>query len=143
MSKKVVKRIKMVIPWWAATPAPPVWAVLWAAWVAINDFVQAFNDRTKDQKGKQIPTKVVVYEDKSFDFWTTQPRASTLIKEKLNLKKWSAKSHLDKVATITKSQLKEIAEEKMQDTNANDIEAAIKILAWTCRSMWVNVDWEK
>ena len=131
----------MVIPWWSATPAPPVWSMLWAAWVNMQDFIQQFNDRTKDQKWKQIPTKITVYEDKSFDFYTTQPKATTLIKEKINLKKGSAKSHMDKVAEIKESQLKEIAEEKIQDTNANDIDACVKTLAWTCRSMWVVVKW--
>ena len=142
MSKKIAKRIKMIIPWWSATPAPPVWSMLWAAWVAINDFCQAFNDKTKDQKWKQLPTKITVYDDKSFDFYTTQPKATTLIKEKISLKKGSAKSHMDKVATITEAQLREIAEVKMEDTNANDVEACLKILAWTCRSMWVTVEWE-
>ena len=140
MAKVIAKKIKMVIAWWAATPAPPVWSMLWAAWVAINDFCQAFNDKTKDQRWKMLPTKITVYSDKSFDFYTTQPKASTLIKEKLNLKKGSAKSHLDKVAEITETQLKEIAETKMQDTNANDVDACVKVLAWTCRSMWITVE---
>ncbi len=141
MAKVVAKKIKMVIAWWAATPAPPVWSMLWAAWVAINDFCQAFNDRTKDQKWKMLPTKITVFDDKSFEFYTTQPKMTTLIKEKINLKKGSAKSHMDKVAEIKESQLKEIWETKMQDTNANDIDAFVKVAAWTCRSMWVTVKW--
>lgn len=139
--KKIAKKIKMIIQWWAATPAPPVWSMLWAAWVQINDFCTAFNEKTKDQKWKQLPTKIVVYEDKTFDFYTTQPKATTLIKEKISLKKGSPKSQLDKVWNITESQLKEIAEVKMEDTNANDIDACVKTLAWTCRSMWVVVKW--
>ena len=109
MSKKVAKKIKMIIAWWQATPAPPVWSMLWAAWVAINDFCQAFNDKTKDQKWKMLPTKITVFDDKTFEFYTTQPKATTLIKEKISLKKGSAKSHIDKVAKITETQLKEIA----------------------------------
>jgi large subunit ribosomal protein L11 len=76
-----------------------------------------------------LPTKITVYEDKTFDFYTTQPKATTLIKEKINLKKGSAKSHIDKVSTITETQLKEIAEVKMEDTNTNDIDACVKVLA--------------
>jgi len=141
MAKAIAKKIKMVIAWGQATPAPPVWSMLWAAWVAINDFCQAFNDKTKDQKWKMLPTKITVFDDKTFEFYTTQPKMTTLIKEKLNLKKGSAKSHMDKVSEITETQLKEIWEIKMQDTNANDIDAFVKVAAWTCRSMWVTVKW--
>lgn len=141
MSKQVAKKIKLVIPWGWATPAPPVWSALWQAWVAINDFCTIFNDKTKDLKGKQLPTKITVYDDKTFDFVFTQPPASTLIKEKISLKKGSGKSHMDKVWTITETQLKEIYEVKAPDLNANDVDAWVKILAWTCRSMWVVVKW--
>ncbi|MCD5382794.1 50S ribosomal protein L11 [Candidatus Gracilibacteria bacterium] len=141
MSKKVAKKIKMIIAGGQATPAPPVGSMLGAAGVAINDFCQAFNDKTKDQKGKMLPTKITVFDDKTFEFYTTQPKATTLIKEKISLKKGSAKSHIDKVAKITETQLKEIAEEKMQDTNANDVDACVKTLAGTCRSMGITVEW--
>jgi large subunit ribosomal protein L11 len=140
MSKKVAKKIKLVIPWWWATPAPPVGSMLWQAWVAIQDFCKAFNDKTADQKGKLLPTKITVYEDKSFDFYYTQPAASILIKEAISLKKGSWKSHVDKVWTISESKLKEIYKVKAPDLNANDEDAWVKILAWTCRSMWVVVE---
>lgn len=137
----VVKRIKLVIPWWWATPAPPVGSMLWQAGIQINDFCTKFNDATKELKWKMLPTKIEVYDNKSFSFVYTQPAASTLIKEKINLKSWSGQPHLKKVGSIKKSQLKEIVEIKTPDLNANDEEAGIKILAWTCRSMWVTVDW--
>jgi len=143
MAKTIVKKIKLVIPWWWATPAPPVGSALWQAWVAIQDFCKQFNDKTADLRGKQLPTKINVYEDKSFDFIFTQPPASTLIKEAISLKKGSPKSHIEKVWTIKESQLKEIYKTKAPDLNANDEAAWVKILAWTCRSMWVKIEWKK
>ena len=137
----VVKKIKLVITWWWATPAPPVGSALWQAWVQINDFCTQFNEATKDLKGQQLPTKIEVFDDKSFKFVYTQPPAVTLIKERLKLKKWSWEPHINKVSEIKESELKDIYKKKAPDLNANDEEAWVKILAWTCRSMGVTVKW--
>ena len=141
MAKVIKKKIKLVIAGWAATPAPPVWSALWQAWVAINDFCTQFNEATKEMKWKMLPTKINVYDDKTFDFVFTQPPATILIKDKIALKKWSARSHMDKVWTITETQLKEIYEVKAADLNANDVDAWVKILAGSARAMWVKVEW--
>ena len=104
----IVKKIKLVITWGWATPAPPVWSALWQAGVQINDFCTQFNESTKNLKWQQLPTKIEVFDDKSFKFFYTQPPAVTLIKEAIKLKKWSWKPLLDKVSSIKKSQLIEI-----------------------------------
>lgn len=141
MSKQVVKKIKVVIQGGSATPAPPLGPALGQAGIPINDFVQVFNDKTSDKKGLPIPTKIFVYDDKSFEIVTTEPKAEFLIKQKINLKKGSGEPHINKVATIKKSQLLEIYEQKKADLSANDPEAGCKILAGTCRAMGVKVDW--
>lgn len=139
MAKKVKKIIKMQIPAGKATPAPPVGSTLGAAGVQIQDFCNQFNDKTKDMGGDIIPVVVTVYEDRSFSFVTKSPPAAVLIKKAINLKSGSGKPHLDKVGSISKDQLREIARVKKADLNANDEEAAVKILAGTARSMGVNV----
>jgi large subunit ribosomal protein L11 len=143
MAKQLVKKIKVVVNGGAATPAPPLGPALGQAGIPINDFVQIFNDKTQDKKGLPVPTKIFVYDDKSFDIVTTEPTAKYLIKQKINLKKGSGEPHINKVSTITKSQLLEIYEQKKADLNANDEDAGCKILAGSCRAMGVTVDWDK
>jgi large subunit ribosomal protein L11 len=140
MAKKVVKAfVKLQVEGGKANPAPPVGTALGPHGIDIQAFCSQFNEATKDKMGLKIPVELTIYEDRSFTFITKQPPAAVLIKQKLNLKKGSGEPHKNKVATITKAQLKEVAEEKMQDLNANDIDAAMKIIAGTARSMGVKV----
>lgn len=141
--KTIAKKIKVVINGGAASPAPPLGPALGQAGIPINDFVQVFNEKTKDKQGLPLPTQIIVYDDKSFDIITKEPSARFLIMRKINLKKGSAQSHIEKVSTISESQLLEIYEEKKVDLNANDPKAGCKILAGTCRAMGVKVDWDK
>ena len=144
MAKKQVKwYIKLQINWGQANPAPPVWPALWQYWVPIQEFTQKFNDQTKDKMGIKLPVIITVYEDRSFDFIVKQPPAGVLIKNKLNLKKWSQVPQKDKVWNLTFDQLKEVATEKMPDLNAVDLAWAMKIIQWTARASWVttDVDW--
>ena len=137
--KKVANVIKLQIPAGAANPAPPVGPALGAAGVNIMQFCQAFNAETQDKKGDIIPVEISVYEDKSFSFITKTPPAAHLIKKELNLKSGSAKPPADKVGQLSQEQLTKIAEIKMPDLNANDIDAAKKIIAGTARSMGVTI----
>lgn len=137
--KKVANVIKLQIPAGAANPAPPVGPALGAAGVNIMQFCQAFNVETQDKKGDIIPVEITVYEDKSFSFITKTPPAAHLIKKELNLKSGSAKPQADKVGQLSQEQLTKIAEIKMPDLNANDIDAAKKIIAGTARSMGVTI----
>ena len=135
-----MKIIKLQIPAGKANPAPPVGSALGQHGVNIQDFCNQFNEKTKEQGDTLIPVVISVYEDRSFSFITKMPPASTLIKKALNLKKGSGTPQKDKVASITKAQLKEIAEKKMEDLNANDVDHAMNIIAGTARSMGVTVD---
>lgn len=135
-----MKIIKLQIPAGKANPAPPVGSALGQHGVNIQDFCNQFNEKTKEQGDTLIPVVISVYEDRSFSFITKMPPASTLIMKALNLKKGSGTPHKDKVANLTKAQLKEIAEKKMEDLNANDVEHAMNIIAGTARSMGVTVD---
>ncbi len=137
--KKVSSFIKLQIPAGAANPAPPVGPALSAAGVNIMQFCQAFNAETKDQSGDIIPVEITVYEDKSFTFVTKTPPAARLILKELGIKKGSGVPQSDKVGQLTDAQLTKIAEIKMPDLNANDIEAAKKIVAGTARSMGVTI----
>ena len=140
--KKVANVIKLQIPAGGANPAPPVGPALGApgaAGVNIMQFCQAFNAETQDKKGDIIPVEISVYEDKSFSFITKTPPAAHLIKKELNLKSGSAKPQADKVGQLSQEQLTKIAEIKMPDLNANDIDAAKKIVAGTARSMGVTI----
>lgn len=137
--KKVTNFIKLQIPAGAASPAPPVGPALGAAQVNIMDFVKQFNDRTADQSGTIIPVEITVYEDKSFTFVTKTPPAAVLIKEHLKLAKGSGVPHTTKVGELSQEQLRAIAEIKLPDLNANDIDAAMKIVAGTARSMGVTI----
>ena len=137
--KKVTNFIKLQIPAGAANPAPPVGPALGAAGVNIMQFCQAFNAQTKEQSGDVIPVEITVYEDKSFDFVCKTPPAAHLIKKILGLKGGSGVPQRDKVGQFTQEQLTQIAEIKMPDLNANDIEAAKRIVAGTARSMGVTI----
>ena len=139
--KRVAAVIKLQVPARKATPAPPVGPALGPHGVSAPQFVQQFNDRTKKvEEGLLIPVVITVYADKSFTFITKTPPAAVLIKKACGLEKGSSVPNKDKVAAITKAQLKEIALQKMPDLNALNVEAAIKIIAGTARSMGVTVE---
>jgi large subunit ribosomal protein L11 len=139
MAKKVSSTIKLQISAGEANPAPPVGPALGQHGVNIMDFCKAFNSRTESQKGTIVPVIITVYEDKSFTFITKTPPAATLIMKALNLEKGSGEPHKDKVGKITREQIEEIAARKMPDLNANDLPAAVRIIAGTARSMGVDV----
>ena len=137
--KEVVKQIKLQIEAGKASPAPPVGPALGSAGINIMQFVKEFNDRTASQAGFIIPVVITVYKDKSFDFITKVPPVAVLIKKAANIQKGSGKPNKDKVAKITKEQVKAIAEQKMPDLNAASLEAAMSMVAGTARSMGVVV----
>ena len=137
--KEVVKQIKLQIEAGKATPAPPVGPALGSSGVNIMQFVKEFNDRTAKQAGMIIPVVITVYKDKSFDFITKVPPVAVLIKKSIKIEKGSGKPNKDKVAKITKEQVKAIAEQKMPDQNAASLEAAMSMVAGTARSMGVVV----
>ena len=138
--KKVTGFVKLQIPAGAANPAPPVGPALGAQGVNIMQFCQAFNAQTQDQSGTIIPVEITVYEDKSFTFVCKTPPAAVLIKEKLGIQSGAGIPQIQTVGTLTVDQLREIAEIKMPDLNANDIEAAMEIVAGTARSMGVRIE---
>jgi large subunit ribosomal protein L11 len=141
MAKKVMKLIKLQIPAGQANPAPPVGPALGQHGVNIMEFCKAFNAATANTApGRITPVEITVFEDRSFAFITKTPPAGVLIKEALNLKSGSGEPNKNKVGTLTRAQLKEIAEVKMPDLNANDVEAAMSIVAGTARSMGVEVE---
>ena len=140
MAKKVKTQIKLQIPAGAANPAPPVGPALGQHGVNIQDFCKQFNDRSQDQRGNILPVVITVFEDRSFSFILKTPPASELIKKALGLPKGSGKPSTEKVGKITQQQLREIAEKKMPDLNANDIEAAMKIIAGTAKQMGVTIE---
>ncbi len=137
--KKVTGFVKLQIPAGAANPAPPVGPALGAQGVNIMQFCQQFNAATADKSGTIIPVEITVYEDKSFTFITKTPPAAILIKQTLGIKSGSARPQADKVGQLSQEQLRQIAETKMPDLNANSIEAAMRIIAGTARSMGVTV----
>ncbi|MGB6425825.1 MAG: 50S ribosomal protein L11 [Solirubrobacterales bacterium] len=140
MAKKVLTLIKLQIPAGAANPAPPVGPALGQHGVNIMDFCKAFNAQTQADSGTIIPVEITVFEDRSFTFITKTPPAAVLIKEAAGIKKGSGVPHMEKVGTITVDQARAIAERKMPDLNANDLDAATKIIAGTARSMGVDVE---
>ncbi len=140
MAKKVEGYIKLQIPAGKATPAPPVGPALGQHGVNIVEFTKQFNARTADQGDLVIPVVITVYSDRSFSFITKTPPAAVLIKKACNIKSGSGVPNRTKVATITQAQLREIAETKMPDLNAATIEAAMSMVAGTCRSMGVKVE---
>ena len=139
MAQKVTGSIKLQIPAGKATPAPPVGPALGQHGVNIMAFTKEFNERTKDKAGLIIPVVITVYADRSFSFITKTPPASVLIKKACKIESGSGVPNRTKVAKITKAQLKEIAETKMPDLNAANIDSAISMIAGTCRSMGVEV----
>ena len=139
MAKKVIKKVKLQIPAGAATPAPPVGPALGQAGINIGEFVNQFNSRTGEMRGDIIPVEISVYEDRSFDFILKTPPASRLILKAIGVEKGSGKNIVKKVGSITMAQIKEIAEKKIVDLNAHDIEMAMKTIAGTARSMGVEV----
>lgn len=140
MAKKVINVVKLQIPAGAATPAPPVGPALGQASINIVGFTKDFNARTADQKGMIIPVVITVYEDRSFDFITKTPPAAVLLKKAAKVEKGSGEPNTKKVAKVTKAQVKEIAETKMQDLNAADVEAAMRMIEGTARSMGFEVE---
>ncbi len=139
MAKKVIKKIKLQIAGGKANPSPPVGPALGQAGINIGDFVQKFNAATASMIGDIVPVEISVYEDRSYDFILKTPPASRLILKAVGIAKGSKKNAVSKVGTITMAQVREIAEKKMPDLNANDIDAASKIIAGTARSMGVDI----
>ena len=139
MAKEAVKKIKLQIPAGKATPAPPVGTVLGPAGINLQEFCTKFNDATRDKMGDVLPVEISIYEDRTFDFVLKTPPAAVLIKKACGIESGSANSIKNKVAKITKAQIKEIAELKMPDLNASDVESAMSMIEGTCRSMGVTV----
>ena len=140
MAKKILGYIKLQVPAGSATPSPPIGPALGQRGVNIMGFCKEFNARTeKEAKGTPLPTVITVYQDKSFTFITKTPPAAVLIKQAIGLDKGSGEPNRNKVGTITKAQVRQIAEQKMPDLNANDVDQAAKIIEGTARSMGVEV----
>ncbi|HEX8743371.1 MAG TPA: 50S ribosomal protein L11 [Thermoleophilaceae bacterium] len=139
MAKKVMTIIKLQVPGGAANPAPPVGPALGQHGVNIMEFCKAFNAQTQDQNGRIIPVEITVFEDRSFTFITKTPPAAVLIKEAAGLDKGSGEPNRNKVGSITADQVRQIAETKMPDLNARDLDQAAKIIEGTARSMGVEV----
>jgi large subunit ribosomal protein L11 len=137
--KKVAALVKVQLPAGQATPAPPVGTALGPHGVNIMEFVKQYNAATESQRGNIIPVEITIFEDRTFTFITKTPPAPELIKKAAGLQKGSANPHKDKVGKLTRDQLRQIAETKMQDLNANDVEAAEKIIAGTARSMGITI----
>src|SRR5438067_12615507 len=140
MAKKTLTIIKLQIPGGQANPAPPVGPALGQHGVNIMEFCKAFNVQTADQNGRITPVEITVFEDRSFTFITKTPPAAVLIKEALRIEKGSAVPNRDKVGRLTRAQVRRIAETKMPDLNARDVERAMPVVTGTARSMGVEVD---
>jgi len=140
MAKKIAKKLKVVLPAGKATPAPPVGPTLGQAGINIGQFITEFNNATKEMVGETIPAEISVYEDRSFTFVLKTPPASSLILKAIGAEKGSGKPNTSKIGKLSKAQLREIAEKKMPDLNANDIEAAMRIVAGSARQMGVEVE---
>lgn len=139
MAKEVKSLVKLQIPAGKANPAPPVGPALGQAGVNIQDFCTQFNERTKDKMGNVIPVVITVYNDRSFTFVTKTPPASDLLKKAAGIDKGASTSSSEVVGNISRNQLREIAETKMPDLNANDVEAAMNIIAGTARNMGIEI----
>jgi large subunit ribosomal protein L11 len=137
--KKVAQVLKLQIPAGQATPAPPVGPALGQAGINIMEFCKQYNAATQQQTGTIVPVEIIVYEDRSFSFITKTPPAAVLLRQKAGIDKGSGEPNRAKVGTVTKDQVREIAETKMPDLNANDVEAAMKIVEGTARSMGITV----
>jgi len=140
LAKKVAALVKLQVPAGKANPAPPVGPALGQHGVNIMEFCKTFNERTANQAGMIIPVEITVYEDRSFTFVTKTPPASILLKKAIGLERASGTPNLQKVGKVTKEQIREIAELKMPDLNANDIEAAMRMVEGTARSMGLLVE---
>jgi large subunit ribosomal protein L11 len=140
MAKKVAGFIKLQIPAGAANPAPPVGPALGQHSVNIMEFCKTFNERTQAQQGDIVPVEITVYEDRSFTFITKTPPAAQLLLKAAGVESGSATPHTAKVATVSRDQVREIAEKKMPDLNAVDVDGAVKIIEGTARSMGITVD---
>jgi large subunit ribosomal protein L11 len=138
--KKLMTVLKLQIPAGQASPAPPVGPALGQHGVNIMDFVQAYNNATASQAGTIVPVEISIYEDRSFTFITKTPPAAVLLRQAARLEKGSPEPHKEKVGSVTRAQVREIAEIKMPDLNANDIDGAMKIVEGTARSMGITVD---
>ena len=138
MAKAITKKIKLQIPAGKATPAPPVGTVLGPAGINLQEFCTKFNDATRDKMGDVLPVEISIYDDRSFDFVLKTPPAAFLLKKVAKIKSGAAKG--ETVATITKEQLREIAETKLPDLNAYDVEHAMKIVEGTARNMGIEVE---
>jgi large subunit ribosomal protein L11 len=137
--KKIAQVLKLQIPAGQATPAPPVGPALGQAGINIMDFCKQYNAATQQQTGTIVPVEVTVYEDRSFTFVTKTPPAAVLLRQKAGVEKGSGEPNREKVGTVTKDDVREIAETKMPDLNANDVDAAVKIIEGTARSMGITV----
>ena len=140
MAKQITKKIKLQIPAGKATPAPPVGTVLGPAGINLQEFCTKFNDATRDKMGDVLPVEISVYEDRSFDFVVKTPPAAFLLKKIAKAKKGSSTGSKETVATITRAQLREIAETKLPDLNAYDVESAMNIIEGTARNMGIKVE---
>ena len=139
MAKKIKTIIKLQIPAGKANPAPPIGPALGQHGVNIQEFCQKFNDQTKDKGGDIIPAEITIYEDRSFDFVLKTPPAAELLKKAAGIEKGSGEPHKNKVGKVTKEQIKEIAQKKMPDLNAKDLEGAMKIIEGTARQMGIEI----
>lgn len=139
MAKNVVKKIKLQIPAGKATPAPPVGTVLGPAGINLQEFCTKYNDATRDKMGDILPVEISIYDDRSFDFVIKTPPVAFLLKKYAKINKGSVKGANEVVATLTEDQLKEIAEIKLPDLNAYDVEAAMKIVAGTAKNMGISI----
>ena len=140
MAKKITGYIKLQVPAGQANPSPPIGPALGQQGLNIMEFCKAFNATTKDKQGLIIPVVITVYADRSFTFITKTPPASVLLKRAAGIEKGSGVPNRDKVGTVTRDQLREIAQTKMEDLNANDVDAAIEMIAGTARSMGLVVE---
>lgn len=140
MAKEIKTQVKLQIPAGKANPAPPVGPALGQAGVNIQEFCTKFNDKTREQMGAIIPVVITVYDDRSFTFVTKTPPASDLLKKAAGIKKGASNPLKEKVGTVTRDQLREIAETKMPDLNANDVEAAMNIIAGSARNMGIVIE---
>ena len=136
----IITKLKILAPGGKATPAPPIGPALGQHGVNIQEFVTRFNDMTRDMVGDIIPVEVTIFDDRSMELVLKTPPAAELLKKAAGLSKGSSKPNLDKVGTVTQAQIREIAERKMEDLSARDIEAAMKTIAGTARSMGINVE---
>jgi large subunit ribosomal protein L11 len=140
MAKKVIAMVKLQCPAGQANPSPPVGPALGQHGVNIMEFCKAFNARTQEKQGLIIPAVVTIYADRTFTFITKTPPAAVLLKRAAKIAKGSGEPNKEKVGSVTRAQVREIAETKMEDLNANDIDAAINIIAGTARSMGIEVE---